>query len=98
MKCPSCGAANLEGADECDGCRSPLGGESPHSSGLLKRILEGTVGDLKPKPAKTIGVEASVREAVESMRGARIGCLLALDGSALAGVISEHELAQRLPQ
>ncbi len=99
MKCPSCGADNLEGADECDGCRTPLTeAPAPPAGGLEKRILGATIADLGPKPAKTIPAAATILQAVEAMRQGKIGCLLALEGAALAGIVSERELALGLPE
>jgi len=89
MKCPSCGAANLEGADECESCRLPLSRQVPDAE---RRILEGRVADLSPKAARTISPSRGVLEAIEAMRREKIGCLLVLDGQKLAGVLSEREL------
>jgi CBS domain-containing protein len=94
MRCPSCGFVNLAGADECDGCRASLTAPSA-ARGLERRILEGTVSQLKPKKALTIAAGDSVGHAVEIMQQAKVGCLVVLDADRLAGVISERELLQR---
>lgn len=90
MRCPSCGFVNLAGSDQCDGCRGSLAAAAP--KGLERRILEGTVGQLKPKKALTIGSGDTAAHAVELMQNAKVGCLLVLDGGKLAGLISEREL------
>ncbi|MDE2237194.1 MAG: CBS domain-containing protein, partial [Elusimicrobia bacterium] len=60
--------------------------------GIERRILEGSVRALRPKPALTIGPVAPVSEAVERMRTAKVGCLLVIEDGKLVGVLSEREL------
>lgn len=92
--CPDCGAANLPGAEECESCSTPLSDlATPQGTeGLAKRILSGTLKDLAPRPAVTVGPEATVEEAVELMRKHKFGCVLVLDGGRLAGVMTERDI------
>src|ERR1700692_835289 len=94
MKCPSCGAQNIEGSDSCDGCHAPL--TDMHAlapkKGMEKRIIEGAVKDLSPKKALTVLPTDPLQKAVELMRKNGVGCVLVADAKGLKGVVSEREL------
>jgi CBS domain-containing protein len=96
MKCPACGAANIEGSDECDSCAAPLVNAAPPKKGLEKKILEGSVADLAPRQALTISAGQSASEALETMRRHKVGCLLVVEGGKLAGIVSESTLLKKL--
>ena len=94
MKCPSCGVVNIAGSDECDSCQAPLTDmhQLAPKKGMEKRILEGTVKNLGPKKALTVGPSDPLQKALELMRNNRVGCVLVLENGALTGVLSEREL------
>lgn len=101
MKCPSCGAQNIAGSDECESCQAPLT-EIPAlaagQKGMEKRIIEGTVTDLSPKKALRVGPDDSLEKAIETMRAAKVGCVLVLSGAELVGVLSEREILFNVPE
>ena len=94
MKCPECGFVNIAGSDECQSCQAPLAHIEALSPkrGMERRILEGSVSHLSPKPAIQVGPEDSLLKAVEAMRSAKIGCVLVVGEGKLLGVLSEREL------
>jgi CBS domain-containing protein len=93
MKCPSCGAANIDGSDECDSCNAPLTDPSLKPvKGMEKRIVDGKLRDLAPKKALTVGPSDSLSKALELMRKNSVGCVLVVEKGALTGVLSEREL------
>lgn len=94
MKCPSCGAQNIDGSDACDSCHEPLTDMQALApkKGMEKRIIEGTVRDLSPKKALTVAPSDDLQKTVEIMRKNNVGCVLVVDKSGLAGVLSEREL------
>lgn len=94
MKCPDCGKENLEGADNCDSCGVTLA-SAPVPRGMEKRILEGTVSSLSPKPAVWSSPGDTLDSAVEKMRSMKAGCVLVLDNGRLVGLVSEWELLMR---
>lgn len=97
IKCPSCGHMNVAGADECESCLESLT-DIPalvHKKGMERRILEGTVADLKPKTAVSIRPGESALAAVEAMRRDKVGCVFVVDGQELVGILSERELLLR---
>lgn len=100
MNCPACGVANLDGADECDSCKSSLTDPALHlkSTGLEARFLTDAVAALSPRPAISVGGSAAVADAVAEMRARKVGCVLIIDGGRLKGVLSERELLFKTAQ
>jgi CBS domain-containing protein len=48
------------------------------------------------KPPITVGRQVSVLDAVEAMNRGRVGCVLVVDGGALAGVFTERDVLTRV--
>lgn len=92
--CPDCGQPNLPGEEDCSACRAPLSAlpASQPKQGMPRRILEGTVADLAPRPAATLSESAIVADAVKLMRERKVGCVLVTRGKALAGIFTERDL------
>lgn len=100
MKCPDCGHENIPGADDCSTCNASLihAGALAPKRGMEKRILEGFILDLAPKKAVQVLPSETLLKAVESMRKAKIGCVLAVEGNTCLGLLSERELIQKVPE
>lgn len=96
MKCPACGSFNIDGSDECDSCRGSLTLPEQAKKGMERRILEGTVAQIAPRQALTIGAGKKASEALEQMKKQKIGCLLVLEGGKLTGVVSESSMLSKL--
>lgn len=94
MKCPDCGYQNLPGEENCSACHAPIAALSTPQpkQGMQKRILEGTVRDLQPHDAANLEIDASLEQAVRLMREKRVGCVLVMNGEALAGILTERDL------
>ena len=92
--CPDCGHANLPGEEDCSACRAPISALSTPQpkQGMQRRILEGTIADLAPRPAATLTEGAAVAEAVKLMRERKTGCVLVTRAKALAGILTERDL------
>lgn len=98
MKCPSCGLANIQGADECESCQEPLTdipALAAPSKGMERRVIVGTVADLSPQPANVVSATRSLGEAIEAMRAAKVGCVLVTEEGRLKGVLSEREVLMK---
>jgi CBS domain-containing protein len=97
MRCPECSFINMAGSDECESCKTPL----THiealqpKRGMERRILDGLVSNLSPKPALQVSPGESLAGAVEAMRKARIGSVLVIEKGELLGIFSERELLLR---
>jgi len=92
VKCPDCGVANMQGADVCDGCGHDMSTVSHLPRGLGKRILEGTIKDLKPRDAIIVGSQDSVPSVIRLMREKKSGCVLVVDGGKVRGILTERDL------
>ena len=98
MNCPACGYKNIAGSDECESCQASLTDIQslvPPKRGMERRVIEGTVADLSPRPAIQVDASESLGKAVEAMRSAKIGCVLVIEGGLLRGVVSEREVLHK---
>lgn len=98
MKCPDCGLDNIPGADDCAGCSASLVNTSAPKRGMERRIFEGTLEDLSPKKAAQVSPQDSLLKAVDAMRSAKIGCVLAVENGRCVGILSERELILKTPE
>jgi CBS domain-containing protein/predicted RNA-binding Zn-ribbon protein involved in translation (DUF1610 family) len=100
MLCPSCGHENIEGTDRCDNCMTPLSKVSvPESSAarsLARSVMEGNLSQLEQEEIVIVAPDAPALEVVRTMRDARSGCALVLDGPKLAGIFTEHDVMNKL--
>jgi CBS domain-containing protein len=92
--CDDCGSKNLPGADNCDNCGVTLHHMSmPQPTGeLMTRILEGTISDIKPRPAIEVKPETLVSEVIATMRDKHIGCALVVREGKVVGIMTERDL------
>jgi CBS domain-containing protein len=72
-----------------------LSNYEPRDSKLERKISDQSVDVLKPKKPVTIETTASVREAISTLVGNKIGCLLVSDNGQLAGVFTERDLLNK---
>lgn len=98
MLCPSCDHDNIEGADRCEECLTPLfnrGVPLAESEGLSRSVMED---DLTHLEQEFLGVapDASAIEVVKQMKAARVGCALVLDGGKLVGIFTERDVLKKL--
>ena len=64
--------------------------------GLQQRLMEDAVSHLNPLPPLTLPADAPVIDAIRLMKGRGVGCVLALEGNRLAGILSERDLLYKL--
>jgi len=60
-------------------------------SGLQERLMEDSISVLGPAQAISLPAEASVLEAVATMKERHVGCILVMRDGELAGVFSERD-------
>jgi predicted transcriptional regulator len=99
MLCPSCGYDNIEGADRCDECMTPLFNpdvprEDP-AAGLARSVMED---DLRELDQEFLGVPSNTPalEVIDQMRRARVGCALVIDNGKLLGIFTERDVLNKL--
>ena len=99
MICPSCGYDNIEGADRCEECMTPLfnvgAPRADAPGGLAHSVMEDTLSQLDNE---FLGVapDSSASEVIGQMRQARLGCALIIDGGKLVGIFTERDLLKKL--
>lgn len=99
LLCPDCGAENIEGSDQCDGCGQTLTElfvRVPAHS-IEADLLRGRVSEIPNHPPVTLPASATVGEVLQSMVENRIGCVLLVnDAGTLAGIFTERDALMRL--
>lgn len=60
-------------------------------SGLQERLMEDSISALRPPQAISLPAEASVLEAVSTMKERHVGCILVMKDGQLAGIFSERD-------
>src|ERR1051325_9274316 len=99
MLCPSCGYDNIEGADRCDECLTPLHNldvpRAEIAEGLARSVMED---DLRELDQEFLGVTSNTPalEVIDQMRRARVGCALVIDGGKLLGIFTERDVLNKL--
>jgi CBS domain-containing protein len=63
---------------------------------LTERMLRDPIRLLEPRPPVTVAPTATVGEVVGILREHRIGCVLVVDGTRLAGIVTERDLLLKL--
>lgn len=98
MRCPYCGARNIQGVDVCESCGSELAGlDLPEAGrGFSGRLLTDRIGDLALQDPVTVTPDDSVATAVERMREHRAGCVLVTENDRLVGLFNERHLLIRV--
>ena len=94
MRCHDCGKDNLPGDDRCAGCGHDLpapAGRRPFGE-LAARMRQGTVLDLRPRPAVSVSPETPVSEAVTTMREEKVGAVLVVKAGKVVGIMTERDV------
>ncbi len=96
--CPYCEAENIEGADECEACGEALTDLSRRvpTSSVEADLLRDRIERLWPKSPATVGPDTPVREVLEKMVEAKIGCVMVVDKGKLVGIFSERDALMKL--
>jgi predicted transcriptional regulator len=99
MLCPSCGYDNIEGADRCDDCLTPLHNldvpRAQAAEGLAQSVMED---DLSELDQEFLGVASSTPalEVIDQMKRAHVGCALVIDHGKLLGIFTERDVLNKL--
>jgi len=100
MQCPSCGYENIEGADRCEECLTPLSKlnvpQSDGAEGLARSVMEDNLTLLELEETLTVPPDVSVIEVARKMKDARSGCALVVEGGKLMGIFTEHDVLHRM--
>lgn len=94
MKCPDCHKENIPGEELCTGCAHPIQAPNPRApeGDLARRVRQGTVADLNPRPAVSVLPDASAADAARMMREEKVGCVLVATAGGVVGILTERDL------
>ncbi len=104
--CPACGTENIEGADRCENCMTGLRNldvpRADATGGIVRSIMETTIGELKHDEPLTLAASATMDDAVRAMRdttnnGAH-NCVLVIEDDRLIGMLTEQNLINALSE
>jgi CBS domain-containing protein len=99
MICPSCHADNIEGSDECAHCGAALYGldlpGAPQGAKVPAFMLQPISG-LPKRAVVRVGVSDPVALAVRHMQQEAINCVLVMDGSRIAGLLTSWDILNRV--
>ncbi len=59
-------------------------------------LRETRIRELKPPKPACVAREATLREAISSMKARRAGCVLACEGEQLIGILTERDILRRV--
>jgi CBS domain-containing protein len=99
MICPSCSHYNLEGADRCEECLTPLfnrdAASVDASEGLARSVMEDNLNQIEQE---FLGVapETPALEVIRKMKAAGLGCALVLNDGKLVGIFTERDVLNKL--
>ena len=98
MICPSCSYDNIEGADRCEECLTPLfnrGLSRADTEGLARSVMEDDLRELDQE-FLSVTADTPAIEAVGKMKEARVGCVLVIDDGKLMGIFTERDILNKL--
>ena len=100
MLCPSCGHANVPGADECARCLFPLASIDNEPAGMdaiEASVLQDRVRGLRYKAPVTVPVDGKLGLALDRMVEHGVGALLVVgtDG-VLVGILTERDYLRKV--
>ena len=100
MLCPSCGHANVPGADECARCLFPLASIDSQPTGDRRRRVERPAGPrphAQVQPPVTIPVDGKLGLALDRMVEHGVGALLVVDADGrLVGILTERDYLRKV--
>ena len=99
MICPECRFDNIEGVDTCANCGHDLYGLDHPASGRAPRGPEFIYERLAELPAQSpirVATTDPVGLAVRLMQNSDTDCVLVMDGTALAGIITPWDILHKV--
>ena len=98
ISCPACGVENIDGADHCEKCQSPLVFLSkPKATSWVERsILKDRISSLAPRTPLVVDPQTPVSDVLRCLVDNRIGCVIVARGDKPIGIFSERDALLKL--
>lgn len=99
MKCPFCGANNIEGTDFCESCFESLvelGHPKNKESFHQRSVLEDPLSRLAHTATVFVEPTQTVLEASQKMNAGNVGCALVVCGKLLEGILTERHILYKV--
>lgn len=99
VTCPSCGyLRNIEGADVCERCQSPLVDLSkPRAASAIDRAFhKDRIRRLQPRAALVAAPQDKVSAVLARLVQQSVGCVVVVDDERVVGIFSERDALLRL--
>ncbi len=96
--CPSCGAENIEGADNCERCMSDLRSiDVPETTQIVSESdLLIPISSVRMTRPRTISAAASVREAVAAMKDDPTGAVVVVNEGKTVGIFTDRDVLKKV--
>lgn len=98
ITCPDCGYRNLDGAETCEECESPLStlyGSGPGSA-VERSVMRDRIERLGPREPLVVSPETPVGEVLRRMVARGGGCAVVVDAGGVAGIFTERDALMQL--
>ena len=95
--CPSCGAWNLEGADQCTDCGADLSNvDAPPAVRLDQSVMRRPLSSLELTTIHSISPDETMDVAAQTLRRQKVDLLEVVEGGRLIGVLSVRDIVARV--
>lgn len=98
MTCPSCGAENLEGVDQCANCGIDLRtADLPKPASRIEQtVMHLPLTALPFNPIHAVAPDATLEVAVQTLARQKVDVLEVADGGCLVGVLTVRDIVNRV--
>jgi CBS domain-containing protein len=95
MKCPSCHSENIEGADECSHCGTPLYGIEQEYTG--PDFIKQSVAAMRKRAVHSVKVNDPVSLAIRTMQREDVNCVFVKDATDdIVGILTGWDILQKV--
>ena len=96
VNCPSCGAENIEGIDQCEKCGQSLTAMPITSSAAEEQIFHDRIRDVKPRKPLVCTPDTPLSEVVKLLFEHSVGAVTVVECDEIVGIFSERDALMRL--
>ncbi|MEO8538098.1 MAG: CBS domain-containing protein [bacterium] len=95
--CPSCGAENIQGVDQCERCMSDLSGvDVPESVQVVSESdLNIPISAVRTTRPRTVTSMQTVRDAILEMKQDPTGAVVVVDHTRIMGIFTDRDVLKK---